>query len=301
MSEPFSPGPQSRSITVDGLERRYLVHIPAGEARSRPVVMMLHGSGGSGSWAAGETRWNEWAQNRGWVAVFPDATRPNPSHPALFFSNPAVWNDGAERPPSDRVSHVDDVTFIRMILDDLPRHVAIDPNRVCLTGFSNGAAMAFRLAAELPDCFCAVAPVAGHCWYRGQPSRQMMPTLYLIGDVDPLLPLEGGTIETFWAESVVKPPIRETLARWARHLGYTGSASTEIAGEVQIEKFGPGFEAWLIRGLGHHWPGGRGGLNPRLAGPWSAAVDATATIGSFFERVTGDSGSREAGDAFAKK
>src|SRR5438094_329198 len=79
----------------------------------------------------------------------PDATRPDPQLPARFYTNPAVWNDGSARPPADRVAHVDDVGFLRTLLDELPRRWPIDPTRIYATGFSNGAGMTFRLGLEL--------------------------------------------------------------------------------------------------------------------------------------------------------
>ena len=51
-------------------------------------------------------------------------------------------------------------------------------------------------------------------------------------------------------------------------------------GTVRIDRYpGPvAFDAVMVEGLGHHWPGGRGQLNPRLAGPPSDAVNATEMI-----------------------
>jgi polyhydroxybutyrate depolymerase len=40
----------------------------------------------------------------------------------------------------------------------------------------------------------------------------------------------------------------------------------------------------LIDGLGHHWPGGKGQLNHRIAGPPSDKIDATAAVWEFFRR-----------------
>jgi polyhydroxybutyrate depolymerase len=53
---------------------------------------------------------------------------------------------------------------------------------------------------------------------------------------------------------------------------------------VTIEEY-PGdvpFLVYTIDELGHHWPGGRGELNRRIAGPPSNLVDACAVIWEFF-------------------
>jgi polyhydroxybutyrate depolymerase len=39
-----------------------------------------------------------------------------------------------------------------------------------------------------------------------------------------------------------------------------------------------------IEGLGHHWPGGRGEFNERIAGPPSNRVNATELIWEFFQQ-----------------
>jgi polyhydroxybutyrate depolymerase len=61
----------------------------------------------------------------------------------------------------------------------------------------------------------------------------------------------------------------------------------EREGTVRVERF-PGpvpFETVIVEGLGHHWPGGGAQLNPRLAGPPSAAVNATEMIWEFFRAL----------------
>jgi polyhydroxybutyrate depolymerase len=44
------------------------------------------------------------------------------------------------------------------------------------------------------------------------------------------------------------------------------------------------FRVLTIEGLGHHWPGGKGGLNHRIAGPPLADVDWTALIWEFLQQ-----------------
>jgi polyhydroxybutyrate depolymerase len=90
-----------------------------------------------------------------------------------------------------------------------------------------------------------------------------VPTLYMIGTRDPLIPVEGGVVKTPWAQGQQRRPVREMLARWDADNGLPTTAV-------------------FIDDLGHHWPGGRAGLNRRIAGPSSDAVDATAAVWDFF-------------------
>jgi polyhydroxybutyrate depolymerase len=282
-NEMEKPGAHHLRLQFAGLDRHALVYVPAGmPADSWPVVLMLHGAAGTSQWMLLETRWNEEAEREKFVVVLPDATLPQPDMPLQFFKNPQVWNDGSGLPPASWVQ-VDDVAFLRALLDELPRHLPIDPARLYVTGFSNGASMAFRLGLELSDRIAAVAPVAGYCWQREPKPSRIVPALYLVGDKDPLVPLDGGNVETPWGKRVSKPPVRETLGRWSSMLG--GPAEpVEVVSEngMTVQQFGPMLEARISNGLGHHWPGGRGGLSPRIAGPYTDRVHATKIIWEFF-------------------
>ena len=57
--------------------------------------------------------------------------------------------------------NVDDVAFIKALLDDLAQFVQVDDRRVYATGISNGAIMAYRLTSELSERIAAIAPAAG--------------------------------------------------------------------------------------------------------------------------------------------
>jgi polyhydroxybutyrate depolymerase len=179
------------------------------------------------------------------------------------------------------------VAFLAALLDDAAARAGVDPARVCLGGFSNGAGMAFRAAAELADRFAAVAPVAGYCRVEPRPVRPV-PTLYVVGTHDPLVPVRGGEVRSPWQHRLVRrPPVAETLERWATAIGCGPVPVVESAAAgVRVEAY-PGpveFRAVYVEGLGHHWPGGRGQLNHRIAGPPSPALDATPAVWEFFRR-----------------
>ncbi len=250
-------------VTVDDGVRRAVVLAPPGPERA-PVVLLLHGAGGSGEWMVGETRWDEKAAAEGILVIAPDATRPNPQLPPRFYTNPAVWNDGSGRPPATRVAHVDDIGFLGQILDEVSRRWPVDPAQIYVAGFSNGAGMAFRLARELAGGLAAIAAVSGYDPGGRRPARPV-PTLYMVGTRDPLIPVAGGEVtKQWWADSQTRRPVREMLARWDADNGLPTTAV-------------------FVDGLGHHWPGGKAGLNHRIAGPPSNEVDATAAACEFFQ------------------
>ena len=80
------------TVRVDKLERHYTVHVPPGYdgKTSMPIVIMLHGGGGTGKAAATETGWGAKADEAGFLAVFPDAMPPDPSETKPFQQKPAT-------------------------------------------------------------------------------------------------------------------------------------------------------------------------------------------------------------------
>lgn len=269
---------------IGGFRREWLL-VPA--RPSAPLVIFLTGTGGTAEWADRETGWSELARREGFALAVPEALPPNLGKPASFLTNPPRWNDGA--PPLFAPPVHDDVAFLTAVIDDASRRLDIDLRRVFVTGFSNGAGMTFRVAAEAADRVAAIAPVAGHCWLNDPRPARPVPTLYTVGTRDLFIPLRGGDVQLPWHNRLVRrPPVTETLDRWATALGCDAvPVLRSDNGTVRVERYpGPAvFDAVTVEGLGHHWPGGGGQLNARVAGPPSDAVNATEMIWAFFCRV----------------
>jgi len=153
--------------------------------------VFLHGTGATTAWADDETGWSRLAASEGFVLALPQALPPDTSLPPKFLSNPPRWNDGsasgqwkleAEDRRSDSAQPAaDDVSFITAVIEDVVTRTGADSDRVFVSGFSNGAAMAFRYAAERAERVAAVAPVAGYCWVINPRPVRPVPTLYVVG------------------------------------------------------------------------------------------------------------------------
>lgn len=261
-------------------ERRYL-HYPARSAQG--TIVFLPGTGSTAEWAAHETKLDEMA---GFHVVVPEAMRPRPDEPARFVSNPPRWNDGSPSPTPEMATNIDDVAFLNALLDDLTLK---DLAPFYLVGFSNGAGMAFRFAAECADRIAALAPIAGLWWPTGMIPSRPVPTYYLLGLVDPLIPFRGGEVNLPWGNRLVRRPAAiATLKAWAEAIGChpcsrierdDDGVRIEIYDSEQVE-----FHATFIEGFGHHWPGGRGQLNRRIAGPIRDTLNLNANLADFFSR-----------------
>ena len=253
-----------------------------------PLVVMLHGAGATAAIARQQTGWPAKADHEGFAVVFPEGTPPDPAAAPLFRLNPQLWNDGSGRGHVARRG-VDDVGFIAALIERLARELRLDRSRIYVTGFSNGASLAFRLGAELGNLIAAIAPVAGHCWIDPPRPARPLPLLHIAGAADPLNPLEGGEVETPWGHSEYHPPVRRSIERWAAASGCGGCTErTDDAGVIWTECAGceGGIEIRLavVPELGHVWPGGPRLLPERLVGRSSRRLMATEAIWDFFRR-----------------
>jgi polyhydroxybutyrate depolymerase len=106
-----------------------------------------------------ETGWVSKADETGFIAVYPQGVREDPSRPPSVLRNPQTWNDGSGRFYAGEIN-ADDTGFTRAMIADLKKRFNVDPKRIYVSGFSNGSPMAFRLGVELSDQIAAIAPLA---------------------------------------------------------------------------------------------------------------------------------------------
>lgn len=282
------PHMQRRKLQHDGAQREYLVCTPASAPPDQPaaLVLLFHGGGGTAELALEACRWRDVAEREGFIVAAPEALRRAPTRPATFLRNPQFWNAGA--PISYAHSRIDDVGFVRAVLDAVQRDRLIDPARIYAAGFSNGASMALRLGIELGDQIAAIGAVAGHLWIPPRPPAPPVSLIYIAGLADPMVPFCGGNVFTAWGKHVDMPPVAETVNAWADWLGCRGAVRKLCDdGGVRLLRFGPGvggaeIDFYSVASMGHVWPGGERVLAERLTGPATDRVDATRLIWAFF-------------------
>lgn len=265
-----SPGDHARTLLVDGIERRYVLHMPR-PARRGPLalVVLLHGAGGTGRRIAASTGFSAEADRRGFVAVYPDGVD-------------GEWHDGRG---SDAI---DDVGFVRSLLDTLAGELPVDARRVYAAGISNGAMFAQRLGCDLPGRFAAIGAVAGAMPAAVAARCAGGPPMSFIGfngTADQLVAFDGGgALESATASA----------AHWAAADGCDPAPASSLepdrapADGTRVRRWhwtgcapGTAVTLYAIHGGGHSWPGG---YQPRIAilGRTTRDLSATRTIAAFF-------------------
>ena len=275
------------SVTVDGISRKYLVFAPKGFDKPLPVVLAFHGGGSNARQMERYTRFNDLAAKEGFLVVYPEAVDGN-------------WNDG--RGIAGVRAHqenIDDVKFVRLIVDRISKEHKIDRSRVFSTGISNGAFMSHRLATEASDLIAAIAPVVGGM--APAMAKKFHPAhpvsiLIIQGDADPLVPIRGGTVGFFRGSRrghVI--PTEETISLYVRRNGNQGEPTITTLDRdkkdgtsVEIRKYpdGPGgvkTQVYIVRNGGHTWAGRPLYLPEMLIGKASKEFSATEVIWEFFK------------------
>ncbi len=279
----------SEALQAGGYKWQYSVVVPKSYNGSNqvPLVLILHGAGGRGDRYLEAAGWTRKADEEGFIAVAPTSAPAHPDRPANFRLNPNVWNTTQLKNLSERTK-IDDIAFFNTLLETMERKYRIDPQRIFVTGHSNGAGMAFRLASAIPDKIRAIAPVMGLNWQTGVNPKSKVATLYILGRNDPLIPLNGGPRTTPWGKNIL-PPVWQGIERRAQALGCsTQYEESHPAENVDKRTYcAPQkniFVVYLLEGQGHEWPGEAGRMLPeRITGPKINNFSATDTIWAFFK------------------
>ena len=265
--------------------------MPSGYDGNKPaaIVVMLHGGGGTARATMLETGWAAKSDREGFLVAFPEAVPADPSKPGKFSGNPQTWNDGSGRFISSKLQ-IDDVGFINAVLDDISARCNVDQRMIFITGFSNGASMAFRTGLELSGRVASIAPIAGHLYIQGAKLPNPVSLLSIYGLNDPLNPAGGGNVVHFLLGDLgYRPPLEDSITNWAGLLGCKGRPSTILdANGVKGYKFGPcdgGSEAvyYTVEGMGHTWPGGKSTLPEPVVGKVTDKINADDVIWEFFK------------------
>jgi polyhydroxybutyrate depolymerase len=253
-------GVSEQRLSSGGRERTYRLFVPPSyDGRTRlPLVLELHGSGGTAAGQAGTSRFEALAASETFlVASLQAAAEGN------------RWNVPvtADRP--------DDVAYVSDVIDAIAASACTDLSRVYATGFSGGARMSSLLGCRLSERIAAIAPMAGLRWPADDCDARPMPVLTVHGLADPQNTYDGHVAErgAEWLESVP-----DALAAWARHNGCDADLVVDDPpgplATLRYARCDAGAEVRLIRvdGLRHQWA--------------REEIDATRVMLEFFRKHT---------------
>ncbi len=271
-------GLDHREISVAGKTRSYEFHVPEGQhTEPLPAIIVLHGGGGNGRNAATMTGLSALSDREGFLVVYPNGSGSGP-----FLT----WNAGHCCQYAMKEG-VDDVAFISALIDDLVARGQSDPSRIYVTGMSNGAMMAHRLARELPDQVAAIAPVVGAVFGDELASPSPVPALLITGALDQNVPTSGGYGERIGTEVAHDAPYARAGAAfdyWASTNDCAGVPARSITAVFTLTQgthcAQPVVWYHLTEGT-HSWPGGEPGR--RRGDQPVASFDASQRIWEFFD------------------
>ena len=120
----------------------------SGQTDGMPLVFVLHGYGGK---ALGDgLRFIELADLHGFAVCWPQGAEDGTGH--------SCWNVGY---PFQAGYRIDDTAYLRRLVRHLQKNFGVSRRNVFLTGMSNGGEMCYKMAAEHPETFSAIASIAG--------------------------------------------------------------------------------------------------------------------------------------------
>lgn len=279
------------SVEVNNTEHRsYLLKTPTASKNEAdntkyPVIIALHGYTSFPRLLEFHSGLSTLADEKSVFVAYPNGTN-------TFLRRNRSWNAGVCCNPAIRKG-VDDVSFIIAVIEDLAASQPIDPNQIFITGYSNGAIMAHRFAAEKPELITAHASVAGAISgtvnldqqdYKIQPTKPV-PTLLIHGQEDSTVPFNGGLTTSNDARFSA---FADTTQAWSSvNTCSNNPASVSISESdsmitAQYDCELAELKTIIVKQAKHEWPGWRiTAVTQPFAKP---TVSATSLIWEFFDK-----------------
>lgn len=269
------------SIEIKGVTRQYLLHAPNSTSKM-PLIIALHGYTDNPRLMKFYSGLSRKSNKEKFIVAYPYGTR-NKEDNNLSWNGGSCCGNGV-------LNNVDDVSFINNLTDELVKKYNIDPKKIYVVGFSNGALLAYRIAAETPERYNAFAIVSGSIGgkvYKNLPEfniskpKKPVSILMMHGEKDVRISYFGGENQkkdgsfksfeestNFWIENnnCINPKTMDNSK--VNHKSYL-----KCDNNVKTETY-------TVKNSGHIWPGGILELVKNLKGQ---TVSATDIIWDFFK------------------
>jgi len=268
------PKQQTEQMMVDGIKRSFLTYVPpvVDKDYKMPLIISLHGGLASPKGQFRLADFRPIADANKFIVICPASKH--------------IFHDGRDN------KGIDDVKFIDQIITYAIKTYHADPQRVYVTGISNGGFLTSRLACELSNRIAAIAVVAATMDQgEGYTPVKPMPVIYMHGTKDPVFSNKGGKmfgrqiysqdkVLQLWAklDKCEPKPVFTTTADKAND-------GTSIIKEEYVNPAN-GFKVigYTIVNGGHTWPGGWQYLPKFIIGKTTKNLNACEVIWSFFRQ-----------------
>jgi polyhydroxybutyrate depolymerase len=255
---------KSHSVNTPSGKRPYELKVPShlDPGRAYPLLVLLHGLGGSPANVSRYYGFETLVDSAGFVLALPEGEKEVlHGRPLRYFNATDLCCAFTANPP-------DDVAYIDAVIDDISAKYRIDPKRIFVVGHSNGGYMAHRYAYDRASRVAAIISGAGAMWTDVSRCRPTEPVavLQIHGDADRRVPYEGKpaslevptaqvSAHTTVADWVKFDGCGEAVDRSAPPVDLISDENPPLGPETVVEKWSGcrGVELWTLRG-GSHLP-----------------------------------------------
>jgi len=256
-------------LSINGEKRSYIIHVPESydETMPTPLVLVLHGGGGNAKNIENVSGFNEKADEEGFIVIYPDGT-------GRFQRKLLTWNAGFCCGYALE-NNIDDVFFIRSLIEHIQQEYSINESRIYVTGLSNGGIMTYRIGAELSDIIAAIAPVASQIggqateeesiWRIPEPEYPVS-MIAFNGMQDKRVPYDGGPPIENGSHVYSWMSVNESITFWVEQNQCLSFPQRNISASknIIIDTYSGGKNSsevvlvTIVDGT-HSWPGGQKG------------------------------------------
>ena len=263
----YTTGTTQHSITVNGVQREFLVHMPPQLTARMRLVVDFHGAGSNMHQQDLYSNFDATADQHDFVVASPNGIDA-PVRQWRFLGTQ------------------DDVNFAKQLVPALVTDACVDSAHAYAVGISSGSAMSASLACQASDTYAGFGLVAGNFYLPPIcAAARRRPIISFHGTADAAVPYRGGHVLN--SNGLPVGGEEKTMAAWAAHNGCRiGPTTTHISSEVtRLSWSGCAAPVVLFRieGGGHSWPGAIS--VPRL-GYTTHQISATTEMWNFFSQST---------------
>ena len=245
------------TIMIEGVEREYLLALPNQISASTPVLLVLHGGGGSGKKLARQIKLHREPRAKKVLIAYPSGLNRQ-------------WNDSREEIVNDKAA-ANDVLFLTTLIQNLKTTYELKSS-VWITGLSNGGMMSWRMGCEASELIDGIMPVISGIPLRllRSCSPRNISVFAAAADQDPIVPYEGGRVKIFGKNRGRVLSFERSLKFFARKLKCSALPSSKEdpnpKDSTSLEYFhfsckqGRFLEGVKMVNGGHVWPGNSHGF-----------------------------------------